>query len=68
MEDLVGYWKRESIAGMTHRLFFGILYFLLAVCGFALAAHQKRAGKDFRVLQLLGFVALALAALKMWPH
>ena len=53
---------------MTHRLFFGILYFLLAVCGFALAADQKRAGKDFRVLQLLGFVALALAALKMWPH
>lgn len=51
---------------MAYRLVFGIFYFLLAVCSFALSIHQKRARKDFRLLQVLGLVSLVLAAAKMW--
>jgi hypothetical protein len=58
----------ESIASMTHRLVFGILYLLVAVAAFATSVYQKREGKDFRGLQVLGFLMLMCAVAKIWSN
>jgi hypothetical protein len=51
---------------MAGHLIFGVLYLILAIVAFVLSKHERRAGKDYRLLQLWAFVALTLAGLKMW--
>jgi hypothetical protein len=54
------------MAGMAHRIVFGVLYLILAAWGIVTGIRQKRENKDFRLLFLLGFMALLAAAEKMW--
>jgi hypothetical protein len=61
-------WMPESIAAMPHRFVFGILYLILAVWGFVNGIRQKREKKDFRLLLLLGSLALMCAAEKIWSN
>ena len=50
---------------MPARLIFFVLYLILAAAAFVLSVRQKREKKDFRLLQILGAVALILAVLKI---
>lgn len=53
---------------MTLRVVFGILYLIAATWGIVMGVRQRREGKDFRLLFLLGSMALLCAAEKIWSN